>query len=81
MMIRGTLTILTFVSILFFPWPLSVILVFATGAYEPFVPLAAGLFIDTLFYVPAAHNWPLFTIGGILVTFAIFWLRSRLSMR
>ena len=78
-MIRGTLTILSFISTLLFPWPLTVILALATSIFDPLVPLAIGLFADTLYYVPHAGTIPLFTLYGALATIAVFFVRSRLQ--
>ena len=78
-MIRGMLTVLTFVSVILFPWPLSVALAFASSLYVPLVPLAAGLFADTLYYAPQANLLPWFTICGALISGAALFVRSRLS--
>lgn len=78
-MIRGMLTILTFISAVLFPWPLTVILALVTSFFEPFVPLAVGLFADTLYYAPQAGALPLFTLYGALATGLAFFVRSRLK--
>lgn len=77
-MIRGTLTVLSFVSVLFFPWPLTALLAVAAAFLEPLVPLAAGLFADTLFYAPQ-EGLPLFSIGGAIATVIALFVRSRLK--
>jgi len=78
-MIRGALTVLTFVSVVFLPWPLTAILAFATSVFEPLVPLAVGLFADTLYYTPQAGTLPLFTFVGALLTAVAFFVRNRLK--
>jgi hypothetical protein len=78
-MMRGALTLSTFVSIVFFPWPLSALLALAASFFEPLVPLAAGIFFDTLYYAPSAHGLPLFTVCGAVVTAIAFLVRSQLS--
>lgn len=78
-MIRGMLTVLTFISAVLFPWPLMVILALVTSFFEPFVPLAVGLFADTLYYAPQAGALPLFTLYGALATGLAFFVRSRLK--
>jgi len=78
-MIRGALTLLTFVSTVIFPWPLSVLLALAASLFEPLVPLAAGLFMDTLYYTPQAGTLPLYTLYGALATALAFLVRSRLK--
>lgn len=78
-MIRGTLTIFTFVSTILFPWPLTAILAIVASVFEPLVPLAAGLFADTLYYAPQSGAIPLFTLCGALLTIVAFFVRSRLK--
>lgn len=78
-MIRGILTILTFVSTILFPWPLTAILSLAISMFEPLVPLSIGLFADTLYYTPVSGSMPVFTFYGALATALAFIVRSRLS--
>lgn len=75
-MISGILTIATFASVALFPWPLSVLLAVIASSREPLVPFAAGLFADTLYYVPFGGTWPLFTIGGFLVSATAFFVHG-----
>jgi hypothetical protein len=77
-MMRGLLTLSTFLSILFFPWPLAAALAFVSSISIPLLPLAAGLFADTLYYAPSA-GWPLFTLFGTVVTALALFVRSRLK--
>lgn len=77
MMMPAVLTLSTFVSVIFFPWPLSVLLALTASITEPLVPLAAGLFADTLYYTPASGS-PLFTLLGALATVIAFFVRTRL---
>lgn len=78
-MIRNVGTIITFLSALFFPWQLTAFLALILSLYEPWVPVAVGLFIDTLYYVPHGSVMPFFTISGVLVTSLSFFVRSRLK--
>jgi hypothetical protein len=78
-MMRGTLTLLTFVSVVFFPWPLSVALALISALAEPLLPLSAGLFFDALYYSPHSAFLPFLTLGGALVTAIAFFVRSRLN--
>lgn len=78
-MIRGVLTLSTFVSAILFPWPFTAFLAFGTSLLEPLVPLAVGLFADTLYYIPQAGSVPLSTIYGALLTALAFFVRSRLK--
>lgn len=68
---------LTLASVVFFPWPLTVVLALTTSSLEPFVPLAAGIFADALYYAPQAQTVPLFTLVGAVCTAVAFFVRSR----
>lgn len=76
----GLLTVSTFVSVVLFPWPFTALLALATSLSEPLVPLAAGLFADTLYYAPQAGGLPVFTLYGAAISLiAVFvrrWLRA-----
>lgn len=78
-MMRGTLTIITFISTVLFPWPLTALLALAASAFEPLVPLSIGLFADTLYYVPSPGSFPVFTLYGALAAALAFIVRSRLK--
>lgn len=72
-------TLLTFLSAMFFPWPFTACLALGMALFEPWVPFAAGLFTDTLYYAPHGGSLPFLTISGALVTVAAFFVRSRLK--
>lgn len=78
-MMRGTLTVLSFISTVFFPWPLTVVLALGVSFFEPLVPLAVGIFADTLYYTPFSGTLPMFAIYGALATALAFFVRSRLK--
>lgn len=78
-MMRGTLTLAPFLSAILFPWPLTVLLALAASFFEPLVPLAAGLFVDTLYYAPQSGALPLSTFYGALATTLAFLVRARLK--
>jgi hypothetical protein len=78
-MIKWTMTLLAFISVILFPWPMTVILVLASSFFVPLLPLAIGIFADTLYYTSAVAMLPLFTLLGIIVTSAAFLVRSRLQ--
>jgi hypothetical protein len=77
-MMRGTLTFLTLVSIPFLPWSFTATLAVVGAFVEPLVPLAAGIFADTLYYAPHTNALPLFTLYGTIVTLVAFTVRNRL---
>ena len=76
---RLPLILLVFVSLLFFPWPFSAFIALVSSFFVPFLPLAAGLFADTLYYTPKTEVIPLLTLYGALVTGIALFVRSRLS--
>jgi hypothetical protein len=79
-MIRnGLLTLFTFVSVILFPWPLSVLLTVVTSFFEPLVPIAVGIFADTLYWAPHASTLPIFTLYGLVLSAVAVLVRSRLS--
>ncbi|MDP1707136.1 MAG: hypothetical protein Q8L30_01105 [bacterium] len=78
-MMRGILTLASFISTVLFPWPLTATLALAVSLFEPLVPLSVGLFADVLYYTPQSGNMPIFTFYGALVTIAAFLVRGRLK--
>ena len=74
----GILPILTFISVVFFPWPLTALLAIVASVREPLMPLAAGLFVDTLYYAPQAGTWPVFTFYGLGVSVIVVLVRRQL---
>lgn len=79
MILRSIGTSITFLSALFFPWQMTAFLALGMSPYEPWMPLAVGLFVDTLYYVPYGTDLPFFTLSGALVTAIAFFVRSRLK--
>ncbi|MFH1178130.1 MAG: hypothetical protein V1711_00170 [bacterium] len=77
-MMRGMLTILSFISVMLFPWPLTAIIVLVSSFSIPLLPLSVGIFADTLYYTPQANILPLCSIFGAIATGAAFFVRSRL---
>jgi hypothetical protein len=78
-MIRGLSTALAFISALLFPWPLTVLIALGLAVFEPLVPLAVGIFADTLYYTPHAGVLPWFVIFGGVFTMLAFFVRSQLK--
>ncbi len=70
-----------FVSLFFFPWPLTVLMGLGAGILVPLVPLALGLLADTLYWAPGVIGVPLYTIGGALLTVLAYLVRARLLTR
>ena len=83
-MIRGVLTLLALVSTVLFPWFFTVVFAFGLAFIEPLVPLAVGIFADTLYYVPTSGTFPTATLWGASATLIASVVHSRLrpsSMR
>ncbi len=78
-MTQAIITVATFISVVFFPWPVAVTLALGGALLVPLLPLAAGIFVDTLYYVPHAGALPIFSLFGALVTILAFFVRSRLA--
>ncbi|MBU6388501.1 hypothetical protein KGQ72_01320 [Patescibacteria group bacterium] len=76
-MMRGIFTFFTLASVIYFPWLLTALLALAVSSVEPLIPLAAGLFADTLYYTPQA-GVPLFTLFGAGFSALALLVRSRL---
>ncbi len=72
---NGLLILLTFLSAIYFPWPLTALLALACAVSEPLVPLAVGMFVDTLYYTTGV---PHFVPYGALATIVALFVRSRL---
>lgn len=77
-MMRSFTTLLSFISVIFFPWPFTALLALLVSLSEPLVPLAVGIFADTLYYDPSASLFPLFTVCGGVATVGALFIRSRL---
>jgi hypothetical protein len=70
----------TLLATIFFPWPLAVLLAVGFSLAVPLLPVTAGIFLDTLYYMhSAAGILPLFTLMGALVTCGAYLVRSQLK--
>jgi len=77
--INNFLSFFVFVSIIFFPWPIAAALALFSSLSIPLLPLAAGIFADTLYYSPSVTIVPFFTLCGALTTGVALLVRSRLK--
>lgn len=75
---NGILTISACISTVLFPWPLTVLLAVAASFGEPLVPLAVGIFADTLYYAPQSGSFPLLTFYGLIVSILAVLVRRQL---
>ena len=76
---RGLLTLFVFIFIVFFPWPLAAALSLISSIFVPLLPLAAGIFADTLYYTPKIAVVPFFTLYGAVATGVALLVRSYLK--
>ena len=76
---RVILTLFIFISVIFFPWPLTAVVTIISSLYLPFLPFAIGIFADTLYYTPQTSFIPFLTIFGAIMTCAAILVRSRLK--
>lgn len=75
---RALLIGTTFISVVVFPWVLTVLLVCVSALVEPLMPLAIGIFTDVLYYTPQVSLVPHYSFYGALLTVFAFFVRSRL---
>lgn len=78
-MIRGVLTIFTFISVILFPWQFSALLAIASSIYVPLLPVSAGIFADTLYYTSQTSFLPIYSIFGAIFSGIAIFVRNRLS--
>ncbi|MBI2409746.1 hypothetical protein HYV30_01750 [Candidatus Kaiserbacteria bacterium] len=90
-MTRAFLTALVLLSLLFFPWQFTALLVAGLSLYLPLLPLSAGILFDALYYAPSANalvlgapqssvfGWPFATLFGAILTACVFIVRNRLN--
>ena len=67
-MIRILLPLVAFLSLFFFPYPLSALLILASAILLPVSGIAIGIAADILYFSPGAAFMPLWSLGGILAT-------------
>lgn len=79
MTFRFFLVLFAFAGVVFFPWPLALLIAIAASFFVPFLPLATGLFADTLYYVPHAAALPYATLLGAGATVLALVVRSWLK--
>lgn len=72
-MIRAVLVGAAFLALFFFPWPVTVVLVFAAGMAVPLAGLLLGVLVDLFYYTPGAGlpYGTLFGIGTFLVALLV----------
>ena len=72
------LSLLPFISAFFFPYPLTLALTLVAGFAFPPMALAAGIFIDLLYY---AGGIPLGTLAGATAALVAYFVRQFVRTR
>ena len=66
------------VSLVFFPWPLTIVLALVSAVYEPLMPLSIGLLADMLYYTVGSGHLPMAALSGLVASIMAFFVRSRM---
>ena len=67
-MIRTLLPLTALLSLFFFPYPLSALLILASAIMLPVSGIVLGVAADVLYFSPGAAFMPLWSLGGIFAT-------------
>jgi cation transporter-like permease len=78
-MIRVLLTVFSLATVIFFPWPFAAAIALMASSIEPLIPLAAGIFADTLYLAPHTSVVPYFSVWGALTTVIVLLVRRWLE--
>ncbi len=73
-MIRGIVIAFAVLSLVAFPYPLTVVLSFAASLFVPWLALLLGLLADALYYAPGA-TLPYATVLGLILTLLAVFVR------
>lgn len=77
-MTAPALVVSSLISLIFFPWPFTILVVLIATAYEPLTALAIGILAEVL-YAPTVFAWPSYVLIGLVATLVAFFVRSRLQ--
>lgn len=67
-MIRALIISASIATLFFFPYALSVVVMFLLALYIPFSGVALGIMLDALYFTPGAAPLPYATITGLIAT-------------
>lgn len=67
-------------SLLWFPWPLTLLIALGAALVEPLAPLFFGLLADALYYapLPSGSPLPLYSFLGLALVPLLYGVRARL---
>lgn len=69
---KNALIIFPFVSLLFFPFSISILFACLGAFVSPLIPFAAGLFAEALYGAPQASSVPIYALSGLILTLFAF---------
>lgn len=78
-MIRSLLSAFSLAAVILFPWPFAALVALMAATVEPLVPFAAGVFADTLYFVPHTSILPYCSVWGAFATTVAFLVRRWLE--
>lgn len=67
-MMRALIISASIATLFFFPYPLSVVVIFLLALYIPLSGVALGIMLDALYFTEGAAPLPYATITGLIAT-------------
>ena len=80
-MTRAAATIITLLSAIFLPWQITIACAIGAAFIEPLVPVAVGILLDLLYYLPQTGLLPRFSLVGVVVSLIASLVHSRVRTR
>jgi hypothetical protein len=80
-MMRIASIVLAGISVLWFPWGITILCMCLVAGYEPLAAVGVGLFADTLYYTHGAYPFPLMTLVGVVAAVAAVLVRKFFEAR
>ena len=80
-MIRFVIILAAFLSPFFFPFPATLVLMFAAATLVPPVALVIGVLVDALYLAPGAVALPWGTLWGVALTLLGLLVRRFIKAR
>lgn len=74
-MMRYILLAFSFLSVFWFPYPVTLILAFAASLFFPWAAVVVGLLSDLLYYSPKAAPFPYMALVGIFISVVAVFVR------
>ena len=77
--LRILLVLATAASLMWLPWPLTIVFIFASGLMFPPLALLFGVLADVLYY--SGHGYYLATLFGVALTGLCYFVRYFVKTR